>query len=242
MEMLSGKLVAMKFMPIPFDEADIDGIEAEVSIMQRVKGAYVVELITYAFAGDTILLVMECMMAGSLQNMISAFHVISNVTARVFMRDVLRGLSRLHSYGIIHRDVKPQNVLLTLSGTCKISDFGASTWLQRLVQKEYQGVVQGTPVYLAPEAARGITEMASDLWSCGIMYLQLITGHLPYPKEKLNLASPILVYQIGSGQAVPVIPDDLDELDAAFVKCCLQTDAEKRSTAEKLLQMPLFVL
>lgn len=242
MDIHSGKLVAIKFLPLPSDEAGMQGIEAEVLIMQRVKDPHVVEFISYAFQEDTIVVVIECMLAGSLQNMISAFHCIPNTTARVFMRDVMRGISKLHSMGVIHRDVKPQNVLLSMSGTCKISDFGASAWLQELARKDSQGQVLGTPVYLAPEAARGNPLKESDIWSCGIMFLQLITGALPYTPEQLSLEAPVLVYQIGCGMVRPHISPLLNELDAAFAKACLQSEPSKRLKADALLQLPLFTV
>ncbi|KAL7700952.1 serine/threonine protein kinase [Lotmaria passim] len=242
MDAHSGRLVAIKFLPMPSDESGMKEIEAEVLILQRVNDTHVVQLLSYAFEGDTIVIIMECMLAGSLQNMISAFGSIPSSTARVFMRDVLRGLSKIHSMGVIHRDMKPQNVLLSLAGNCKISDFGASAWLQELARKESQGRVCGTPVYLAPEAARGSPAKESDIWSCGIMFLQMITGTLPYPPEQLSAGAAVLVFQIGSGIAVPRIPDTLDELDAEFVRACLQVEPSKRLTASALLQLPIFTV
>ncbi|CAJ1988487.1 serine/threonine protein kinase [Leishmania donovani] len=242
MDAHSGRLVAIKFLPLPSDESGMEVIEAEVLILQRVNDTHVVQLLSYAFEGDTIVIFMECMLAGSLQNMIAAFRTIPSSTARVFMRDVLRGLSKLHSMGVIHRDMKPQNVLLSFAGNCKISDFGASAWLQELARKESKGEVCGTPVYLAPEAARGSPEKESDIWSCGIMFLHMITGRLPYSLEQLALGAAALVYQIGSGIAQPNIPDDLDVLDAEFVRACLDKDPSKRTSAAGLLQLALFTV
>lgn len=242
MDAHSGRLVAIKFLPLPSDESGMEVIEAEVLILQRVNDTHVVQLLSYAFEGDTIVIFMECMLAGSLQNMIAAFRTIPSSTARVFMRDVLRGLSKLHSMGVIHRDMKPQNVLLSFTGNCKISDFGASAWLQELARKESKGEVCGTPVYLAPEAARGSPEKESDIWSCGIMFLQMITGRLPYSPEQLSLGAAALVYQIGSGIVQPNIPDDLDMLDAEFVRACLDDDPSKRTSAAGLLQLALFTV
>ncbi|KAG5479718.1 hypothetical protein LSCM4_05724 [Leishmania orientalis] len=242
MDAHSGRLVAVKFLPLPRDESEMEVIEAEVLILQRVSDTHVVQLLSYAFEGDTIVIFMECMLAGSLQNMISAFRTIPSSTARVFMRDVLRGLSKLHSMGIIHRDMKPQNVLLSFAGTCKISDFGTSAWLQELARKESKGEVCGTPVYLAPEAARGSPEKESDIWSCGIIFLQMITGQLPYTPEQLASGAAALVYKIGSGLARPKVPDDLDVLDAEFVFACLSSDPGKRTSAAGLLLLALFTV
>ncbi|ORC89347.1 protein kinase [Trypanosoma theileri] len=245
MDVHSGRMVAIKFLPLPSEEEEVTNVETEVVTMQKVKSSHVVEFISYAFQINLIIIVMECMMAGSLQGMISAFTSIPAATARLFIRDVLRGLHKLHSMGVIHRDVKPQNVLLTLAGNCKISDFGASAFLQELVRKQMEGhglQVQGTPVYLAPEAARGTPEEKSDIWSCGIMFIQLVTGELPYAKSFLQMPPQILVFQIGSGAAVPIVPEDLDVFDAEFVRHCLQVDPKARLSAKQLLELPLFSL
>ncbi|KAG5505654.1 hypothetical protein JKF63_04989 [Porcisia hertigi] len=242
MDAHSGRLIAIKFLPLPSDEAGMKVIEAEVLTLQRVNDSHVVQLLSYAFEGDNIVIFMECMLAGSLQNIISSFRTIPSSTARVFMRDILRGLGKLHSMGIIHRDMKPQNVLLSFTGHCKISDFGASAWLQELARKESEGEVFGTPVYLAPEAARGNPEEKSDIWSCGIMFLQMITGHLPYSPEQLASGAAALVYQIGSGITKPKIPDNLNVLDVEFVYACLDDDPSRRTSVAGLLQLAIFTV
>lgn len=238
MDVHSGKLVAIKVLPMPIGENEGRNAEAEALIM-RIKDPYIVEFISYAFQDQCIFIIMECMLAGSLQNLLMSFRKLPPYTAKAFIRDVLRGLSKLHSMGVVHRDVKPQNVLLNPTGTCKITDFGASAELAQQVQGN---TVLGTPVYLSPEAARGESVPASDIWSCGIMYIQLVTGALPYPKEKLQLPAQILVFQIGSGIAVPEIPDTLDELEKNFVTACLVPEPSKRRTAARLLQSAMFSL
>ncbi|RNF26912.1 putative serine/threonine protein kinase [Trypanosoma conorhini] len=245
MDILSGRMVAIKFLPLPSEEEEIANVEREVVTMQQVKSNQVVEFISYAFNSNLIIIVMECMLAGSLQGILSAFGSIPGTTARLFIRDVLRGLHKLHASGVIHRDVKPQNVLLTLAGNCKISDFGASALLLELVRRQREGKglqVLGTPVYLAPESARGTPEEKSDIWSCGIMFIQLLTGSLPYEKQFLEMPPEVLVFQIGSGAAKPIIPDTLDEFDAEFVGNCLKADPKERLSAQRLLELPLFAL
>ncbi|KEG11965.1 protein kinase [Trypanosoma grayi] len=245
MDVLSGRMVAIKFLPLPSDEEEVSNVETEVVTMQKVKSSHVVEFISYAFKNDLIIIIMECMMAGSLQGMLSSFNSIPSMTARLFIRDVLRGLHKLHSMGVIHRDVKPQNVLLTLAGNCKISDFGASAFLQELVRRRMEGKglqVQGTPVYLAPEAARGTPEEKSDIWSCGIVFIQLVTGKLPYAEEFLGMPPQILVFQIGSGAAMPIIPESLDKFDTEFVRSCLKVSPDERLSAKRLLELPMFAL
>lgn len=233
MHSCSGTLVAIKYVPLSCDTTVQRGIEAEVTIMQCARDCHVVELITYARSKHTMVLIMECMLGGSLQRAITDFGILPLGLARVFMRDVLRGLNTIHSLNIIHRDVKPHNVLLSLSGGCKITDFGTAAWTQHSV--ECRGLVVGTPVYLAPEAARGDPCKESDIWSCGVMFAQMITGRLPYTPEQLCLPAPILVYQIGSGMITPTIPPTLTDRDAALITCCLHTNPQIRVQALKLV-------
>lgn len=245
MDVNSGRMTAIKFLPMPSGEEEVSKVETEVVAMQKVKSGHVVQFISYAFQSNLIIIIMECMMAGSLKGMLDAFGSIPPATACLFIRDVLRGLHKLHSNGIIHRDVKPQNVLLTLGGTCKISDFGASAFLSEVVRREMEGnglQIQGTPVYLAPEAARGKPVEQSDIWSCGIMFLQLLTGGLPYADHFLRMPPQVLVYHIGSASAKPIIPDDLDEFCLEFVQICLKSDPNERLSAQQLLALPVFSL
>jgi serine/threonine protein kinase len=245
MEQHSGRLVAMKFLPLPRDEGEVTLLENEVIIMESVTDSNIVEFYGYSFSGNMIVLIMECLVAGSLQALLNCFSQMPMPTVVGFMRDVLRGLHKLHSQGIVHRDVKPQNVLLTNSGHCKITDFGASAQLLELLRKhDASGGVelQGSPIYLAPEAARGDPTAKSDIWSVGIMYLELVTGRLPYDSDVLHAPIPLVVFWIGSATVKPAIPQDLPPITLEFINGCLAPKIEERLSAEELLQLPFFTL
>lgn len=241
MEQHSGRLVAMKFLPLPSDDGEVRVLQNEVMTMETVTDANLVEFYGYAFVDNMIVLMMECLVAGSLAGMLQTFAQLPEQTTINFMRDVLRGLHRLHSEGIVHRDVKPQNVLIAASGHCKISDFGASASIHELVRRHDGGAeVQGTPIYLAPEAARGHAEPKSDVWSVGIMYLQLTTGRIPYDVGVVSSSVAAVVFGIGSGRMRPVMPAEIAPLARQFVEGCLADDVARRMTAGELLELPFF--
>jgi hypothetical protein len=254
MEHNTGKLVALKFLPLPSDEVEVRLLQNEVATMETVVDPnYLVEFYGYAFVeGGMIVLIMECLVGGSLSAVLTTFAALPPPTTINFVRDVLRGLHRLHSMGIVHRDVKPQNVLLSANGHCKISDFGASASIHELVRRHDRGTeVQGTPIYLSPEAARGEAEPKSDVWSVGIMFLQLMTGAIPYDITILQAQHgrevggggggiAAVVRGIGEGTLRPVISPSLPPLARAFVAGCLAYIAEERLTAQQLLDLPLF--
>ena len=246
MDVHTGRLIALKFLPLPDRQSDIEKVLNEVATMQRVSDPNLVEFYGYAFSSQMIVLVMECLVAGSLSSMLQSFNKISEGTLVNYIRDVLRALVKLHSMGIVHRDVKPQNVLIATNGHCKLSDFGASASIGLLAREADGGLeVQGTPVYLSPEAARGFPELKSDVWSVGIMYLQLLTGKLPFPSVMVqdtttNIAA--FIYGIGSGRLKPVWPADLHPLATQFVRACLQDDVNARLSAAQLLELPFFTV
>ena len=93
---------------------------------------------------------------------------------------IANGLGAIHSFGIVHRDMKPQNVLITQDGTPKISDFGiARDETQATITQA--GVMMGTPHYMSPEQADGSpADARSDVYALGCMTYQMLTGEVPF--------------------------------------------------------------
>ena len=108
--------------------------------------------------------------------MLAATGVVVEAWARFYVSEVLLGLSYLHREGVLHRDVKPSNVLLSASGHIKLADFGLSSTLVRQVSG-------GTVPYAAPEVLAGSTDgltPAVDFWSTAVLFFELLTGELPF--------------------------------------------------------------
>jgi serine/threonine protein kinase len=188
--------------------------------------------------GDHIVLVMEYVSAGSLDALLCNFGQLSAATTVNYLRDILHGLHRLHQDNIMHRDVKPQNVLVTSLGVCKLTDFGASAIINAMVRGE--GTVEGTPLYLSPEAAQGKATFKSDVWAVGIMFLQLISGRPPYDIPA-DMSPDVFVFQVGSGRFRPTWKHDtLPPAAEEFVRCCLEPDVSLRKSALELLSLSFF--
>jgi serine/threonine protein kinase len=89
---------------------------------------------------------------------------------------ILRGVEHAHEATILHRDLRPANVLISESGIVKVADFGTS----RFLEKSHATTVIGSPPYMAPEQFQGRAVLASDIYSVGVILYQMLTGTLPY--------------------------------------------------------------
>ncbi len=149
--------------------------------------------------------------------------------------DVLAALGASHEMGLVHRDIKPGNVMLTKRGVVKVMDFGIARALQSGVTSMTQtGMVVGTPQYLSPEQAlgRGVDER-SDLYSVGCMLFELLTGRLPFDGD-----SPLAVaYQ--HVQEEPPVPSTINRslppaVDALIARALRKNPAERFPTADAM--------
>ncbi|MFJ4920424.1 protein kinase [Streptomyces sp. NPDC088725] len=149
--------------------------------------------------------------------------------------DVLAALESSHEMGLVHRDIKPGNVMMTKRGVVKVMDFGIARAMQSGVTSMTQtGMVVGTPQYLSPEQAlgRGVDARA-DLYSVGIMLFQLLTGRLPFDAE-----SPLAI-AYAHVQEEPVAPSSINRtitpaMDALVARALKKNPNERFPSAEAM--------
>ena len=139
---------------------------------------------------------MEFVAGGSLKNRILDRGVLSPVAAISMTARIATGLAAAHSKGVLHRDLKPDNILLTAAGDPKIGDFGIAR--QNFSQEKYELI--GTPQYIAPELYQKVAPTpASDVYSLGVCCYFLLTGSVPFPATNLaELAFQICTHQLPS--------------------------------------------
>lgn len=148
-------------------------------------------------------------------------------------RQVARGLAEAHRHGIVHRDVKPSNLILMDNGTVKILDFGVARLPGHTITSD--GPTLGTIAYMSPEQTRGAAvDRRADLWALGVVLYEMLTGRRPFEGQ----GDQSIIYAIRNDDPPPVevlrpeVPPDL----AATVRCCLRKDPEERyESAEALL-------
>lgn len=153
---------------------------------------------------------------------------------------VLRALQHAHDKGIVHRDVKPQNIMLLADGTIKVTDFG----IARFARSEHKTMTDkaiGSVHYISPEQARGeLTDEKADIYSVGVMLYEMLTGRLPFEADS---AVSVAIMQL---QQDPVLPRDINEnipvgLEQITMHA-MQKDVSKRyrSAAEMLRDLEEF--
>lgn len=133
--------------------------------------------------GDYHFIVMEYIKGKTLKQYIQEFSPIAPAKAVQIMKQLTSAIEHAHDYQIIHRDIKPQNILVDQSGNVKITDFGIATTLSATSYTKTNSVI-GTVHYLSPEQARGgVASHKSDIYALGIVLYELLTGELPFSGE-----------------------------------------------------------
>jgi serine/threonine protein kinase len=177
MDRLLNRKVALK---VPHNLADdVNDQLKEARIMASLKHPNIVELITVEKKDETLFMVLEYIDGESLDRYIRRERMLSPARALEIGMGICAGLTFAHSHQILHRDLRPANVLLTKDGLPKVTDFGTS----RILEMSKEGFARtriGSPPYMAPEHFRGRAVFQSDLWSLGITMYEMLTGTVPF--------------------------------------------------------------
>ncbi|XP_017047041.1 serine/threonine-protein kinase stk11 [Drosophila ficusphila] len=227
-------LTKRKLRRIPNGEQNVT---REIALLKQLKHHNVVELVDVLYNEEKqkMYLVMEYCVGG-LQEMVD-FQPDKRMPlfqAHGYFQQLVDGLEYLHSCRVIHKDIKPGNLLLSLDQTLKISDFGVAEQLDLFSPDDTCTTGQGSPAFQPPEIANGHETFAGfkvDIWSSGVTLYNLATGQYPFEGDNIYR----LLENIGRGQWEA--PDWLYEMDADFAKLILgmlQADPSKRLSLQEI--------
>jgi len=179
-DMRLGRQVAAKVMDERYDDDPvfIKRFSREARAMARLQHPNLVAIHDFSADGEPIYLIMELIDGGTLRELLAEGGPLTVPAALSTLRSVLQGLTEVHSTGLIHRDIKPDNVLITSHHRVKLGDFGL---VRARNAQATSNMIVGTVSYLAPEQVTGedITP-ATDVYSAGIVLFELLTGTVPF--------------------------------------------------------------
>ena len=199
------RAVAIKELPpaLAGDPAVRQRFAVEARVLASLDHPHIVPVYDYVESGGICLLVMESLPGGTVWNAFSAGGYTPAAACAVVMV-ACSGLHHAHQKGILHRDVKPENLLLTAGGNVKVADFGIAKVLGgNDALATTAGDILGTPAYIAPEQAQG-GELGpqADVYAAGVMLYELLSGRLPFPEDGGGLA---IVYRHVYEQPTPLL-------------------------------------
>ncbi|MFJ7751261.1 PASTA domain-containing protein [Arthrobacter sp. NPDC097144] len=206
------------------DPGFLDRFEREAKSAARLSHPHVVGVLDQGFEENLAYLVMEYVPGKTLRELLETRTRLSPRLALALLDAVVDGLAAAHDAGLVHRDVKPENVLLADNGSIKIADFG----LARAVSTSTNtGTLVGTVAYLAPELVTGSGgDKRSDVYSAGIMLYEMLTGKQPFTgTAPIQIAFQHVHSTVPApSRACPGLAADLDEL----VQWCTAADPDNR--------------
>jgi len=256
----SGSLMAVKeikFQELAGSPSLYQQIRDELRVMEMLRHPNVVEYYGIEVHRDKVYIFEEFCQGGSLAALLELGRIEDEHIIQVYTMQMLEGLAYLHSKSIVHRDIKPDNILLDHLGVIKFVDFGAAKILARNHRTMMRsrrplategifggglGVgmsssLTGTPMYMSPEVIKNDTSGrhgAMDIWSMGCVVLEFATGKKPWSHLDNEWT---IMYHIGVATQHPPLPesDQLSELGINFIKECLNVDPTRRPSAFELM-------
>ncbi len=190
----------------------LDRFHREAQILMMLTDPHIVRPVEYGDNGDTHYIVMDYVDGATLKEQIVHSGVFPVERALDVTVQAAEGLHAAHERQVIHRDVKPQNILVTTKNVVKLTDFGMAR-AQESVTLTKSGVFMGTPYYVSPEQADDSrnADIRSDLYSLACVFFELLTGHVPY--EGSN-AVDVIVKHVRL--PIPSVCEKRPDLPAAF--------------------------
>jgi len=239
MNLDSGELFAVKQVQFKDKQGreheEVVQLEQEIAVLATLQHDNIVKYLGTERnpKTDQLSIFLEHMPGGSLAHLVEKFGRLDESVIRKYTREMLAGLQYLHDRGIIHRDIKGQNILVDNRGICKLADFGCSRILQNATGDDAVNMsFKGTPIFMSPEV---IMEQAyskkSDVWSVGCTLIQMASGNPPFSEFSNPIAAS---FHITGTEEPPELPSALSEACKDFILQCFIRDTTQRPLAHYL--------
>jgi serine/threonine protein kinase len=232
---LTRRLVAVKAINMEFmkDESSKKKMNNEISILKMLRHPNVVKLLETFDTDKHHLIVMELCPGGDLLNYVRKRRKLNEKYAKFVFKQIMEGLAYLHDNGVVHRDIKLDNILLDGHGNIKIADFGVS---RKVIDNEILFEQCGTPAYIAPEIVRelGYKGYPVDIWSAGVCLYAMLYGNVPFKANQMGDLNKMIL------DATIEYKDTVSEEARDLMQRMLQKNPNKRLTALESLNHKWF--
>ncbi|MGA2037360.1 MAG: Stk1 family PASTA domain-containing Ser/Thr kinase, partial [Acidimicrobiales bacterium] len=228
--------VALKilFPELSVDRSFVERFRREAQAAANLSHPSIVPVFDWGEDGGTYFIVMEFVDGRSLSSILRGAGPLHPDRAAEIASDVAGALAYAHRHGVIHRDVKPGNVLITDEGVVKVTDFGIARALNTEESLTQTGAVMGTATYFSPEQAEGMgVDARSDIYSLGVVLFEMVTGRPPFLGETpVAVASKHVREQPPTPREInPAVPPDLE---AIILKCMAKSPEHRYPTGDDL--------
>ncbi len=205
---LIDRIVAIKTINLSLAQEEKEEYEGrfyqEAKAAGRLNHPNIVTIYDVGKSGDIAYIAMEFLQGRELRDVMNDTGLLPVDQVLDIVAQVASGLAYAHEHDIVHRDVKPSNIMVIRDGHVKITDFGIARMASSAVRTQ-TGMVLGSPKYMSPEQVMGkAIDQRSDIFSLGVMLYEMLTGQAPFNGENVNA----IMYQTLNG--VPVPPDTLN--------------------------------
>ncbi len=222
-DLLDGRKVAVKVLYPQYTEdmAYIQRFVREAKLATGLDDPHIVRVLNYGSDRDVHYLVMEYIEGKDLKEMLNIRGPLPYQEALSIVHQVAQALRRANERGIVHRDIKPQNLMITTDGTVKVLDFGIAR-VRALPSLTQSGFV-GSPYYISPEQAMGESvDIRSDIYSLGVVTYEMLTNSLPF-----DATSPWSIISQHIASAPPIEPLEEAELPPAVLQLVLKAMSKR---------------
>lgn len=217
------------------DEPFVRRFEREAEAVGTLSHDHILPLYDFGEQQPWYYLVMPYVEGGTLRDYLLQRTSLTLEEAGSFLEQIAAALQYAHDHGVIHRDVKPSNILLRPDGHAYLGDFGLAKAKMGAEAVTHVGAMVGTPEYMAPEQSNGIHDYRSDIYSLGVILYQMLTGRVPFTAD-----SPVAI-SLKHIQAQPVAPSELNQnippsIESVILKALAKDPDERYQQAEALAE------
>src|SRR3984957_19411039 len=218
--------VALKFLPVTMhdDETARARFYQAVRLAREISHANVCRVFDVGEMDGRLFLTMEYVDGEDLSSLLRRIGQFPQAKGLDIARQMCAGLAAAHDHGVLHRDLKPGNIMLDGRGRVRITDFGLAALSENMGGEE---VSAGTPAYMAPEQLAGVeVTQRSDIYSLGLVLYEIFTGKKAY--EAASLGELLRLRETSSPSSISVLVKDINPLTGRGIQRCLEKDPAKR--------------